>query len=192
MSKKTIPLPTSFWVYLSLTVLCCVLMFVNIRVVIALTGGKELTDFNTDERRIFRCFLIAEALTVVLCFFFAWKSGRLLKAGREAHFAQFRYTGIAPEDDLILWYDFSGYERAQIRERNGLFHLQVEEFDEKYLDGTWRLITVDSIYASLDDVKKALFFDYDFYCEENAELDSCGNEVYKPSEGEGKENEQGE
>lgn len=36
-----------------------------------------------------------------------------------------------------------------------------------------------SVYDNLEAVKKALFYECDFYCEENAELDKHGEETYK-------------
>lgn len=36
-----------------------------------------------------------------------------------------------------------------------------------------------SVYDNLEAVKKALFYECDFYCEENAELDKHGEEIYK-------------
>ena len=53
--------------YISIAV-CCVLMFVWIFVCMALTGGRETTEFTPTDDRIFAGFLIVEGVTlVVLC-----------------------------------------------------------------------------------------------------------------------------
>mgnify|MGYP003302518104 CR=1 FL=1 len=62
--------------------------------------------------------------------------------------------------------------------KNGdTFVLQVDVFDFK--TETWNALNSASIFNSLEDVKKTLYYDYDFYCTENAELDQRGDEVYK-------------
>ena len=47
-----------------------------------------------------------------------------------------------------------------------------------YCTGVWKSVGT-SIYDNLEAIKEALFYEYDFYCEENAELDKHGDEIYK-------------
>lgn len=49
----------------------------------------------------------------------------------------------------------------------------------RYPTGEWESFDVTSVYDNLEAVKKALFYECDFYCEENAELDKHGEEIYK-------------
>lgn len=43
----------------------------------------------------------------------------------------------------------------------------------------WQDFDSVSVYDSLEELKKALYFDFDFYCDENAELDEHGDEEFK-------------
>lgn len=54
--------------------------------------------------------------------------------------------------------------------------LNAQEYD--YCTGDWKSVGT-SIYDNLEAIKEALFYEYDFYCEENAELDKHGDEIYK-------------
>ena len=45
--------------------------------------------------------------------------------------------------------------------------------------GNWENCGGVSIYNSLEAVKKALFYEYDFSCEETAESDKFGDKIYK-------------
>ena len=57
------------------------------------------------------------------------------------------------------------------------FRLYVQEYDCH--TGNWESLGMISIYDNLEAIKEALFYEYDFYCEENAELDKHGDEIYK-------------
>ena len=45
--------------------------------------------------------------------------------------------------------------------------------------GNWETLSGVNVYDSLEALKKALFYECNFYCEENAELDKHGDEIYK-------------
>lgn len=57
------------------------------------------------------------------------------------------------------------------------FTLYVHEYDER--TGDWEKCGGVSIYDGLEAVKKSLFYEYDFYCEETAGSDKFGDEIYK-------------
>ena len=66
---------------------------------------------------------------------------------------------------------------ALILKQDDQFKLYVQDYDEH--TGNWETIGSVSVYDTLAAVKKALFYECDFYCEENAELDKYGDEIYK-------------
>ena len=98
----------------------------------------------------------------------------------ENYFEGFRYTGIKPGDYDYIWFDFSGTERAKIAKMNDVFYLYVEAFDCE--TETWDAVNTVSVYDSLEDVRKTLFYEFDFFCEENAAIDKHGDEVFKESQ----------
>ena len=56
--------------YLIPTLVAVVLMFVWIFVTVALTGGREISDFTDTDKMIFVGFLVVELLTVTAIIFF--------------------------------------------------------------------------------------------------------------------------
>ncbi len=88
-----------------------------------------------------------------------------------------KYIGIEPADYDYIWFDFANTERALISKHGGNFCLYVQEYD--YRTGCWENIDGPSIYDNLEAVKRTLFYEYDFYCSENAVLDKHGDEMYK-------------
>ncbi len=84
---------------------------------------------------------------------------------------------LSPVDYDYVWFDFENTERALILRQGDTFRLNVQEYN--YPTGDWESFDVTSVYDNLEAVKKALFYECDFYCEENAELDKYGDEIYK-------------
>lgn len=84
-------------------------------------------------------------------------------------------SGFAADYDYV-WVDFANTDRALILKQGDTFRLNVQEYD--YNTGNWESVGT-SIYDNLEAIKEALFYEYDFYCEENAELDKHGDEIYK-------------
>ena len=76
-----------------------------------------------------------------------------------------------------VWFDIEGGRRALVAEREGTYRLRVEEFEARAEE--WRAISGVSVFSSLPEVKRALFFDYDFACKENAVLDAHGDVVFR-------------
>ena len=87
-----------------------------------------------------------------------------------------KYSGIKPGDYDYVWFDFANIDRALILKQGDTFRLNAQEYD--YCTGDWKSVGT-SIYDNLEAIKEALFYEYDFYCEENAELDKHGDEIYK-------------
>ncbi|MBQ4561221.1 MAG: hypothetical protein IJA55_02680 [Clostridia bacterium] len=61
---------------LLITIILVVLMFVWIFITVALTGGREISDFTRTDKVIFACFGGVEILTLILCFVFGVRAGK--------------------------------------------------------------------------------------------------------------------
>lgn len=180
MKNQKFPLPTKYWIYVSLCAVMMVLLFVNIFVCAAITGGKELHEFGHSDWIHFAFFVISELLMGVLMFFFAIRAGRILNQKdiqKKTYYEQFKYDGIEPGEYDYVWFDFSGNARAKILKQGNSYLLYVEEFDEH--SENWIPVNTVSCFDSIDDAKKSLFYDFDFYCDENTTFDKHGDEEFK-------------
>lgn len=62
---------------LIITVILVSLMFLSIAVITIVTGGKDISDFNNNENKLFIGFIVFEVIDVICAFFFASKCGNL-------------------------------------------------------------------------------------------------------------------
>ena len=180
MNKQNSSLPKRYWLYLIICAILGVLLFVNIFATDGLTGDKGFRDFARRDWLYFALFIGSELILILLMFVFSVKSGKLYgiyQKQTEEHFAQYKYAGIDPGDYTYVWFDFSGIERAKISQRDNCFYLHVDDFDEKSC--TWSALGTVSVHSSMDEIKKYLFDECDFFCDANAILDKHGNEIYK-------------
>lgn len=184
MKNAKFPLPKKYWIYVFLAAVFAVLLFVNIFVTNGLTGEKEFWDFIAKDWFYFAAFLLTEIIIGFLMFFFSVQAGKMANNNQRQitkYYEQFRYSGIKPGDYTYIWFDYSGDERALILKDEDAFRLYIEEFDKKSEE--WRAVNAVSIYSSMDEIRKALFYEFDFFCEENAEMDEHGDEVFKENRG---------
>lgn len=159
--------------------ICSVLLFANIYRTDGWTGDKSFSEFADRDWLLLAIFLLEEILIIVVMFFFAFLLGRISKKRNVVIDAQWetdKYSGIKPGDYNYVWHDFSHTERALILKQGDNFILYVQEYDEHI--GNWRSLDDGQVFNSLKDIKKALFFEFDFYCKENAESDKYGEEIY--------------
>lgn len=79
--------------------------------------------------------------------------------------------------------DPAGKSRSSERDfystRQTLFEIGYRIYVIYERTGNWENCGGVSIYNSLEAVKKALFYEYDFSCEETAESDKFGDKIYK-------------
>ena len=68
-------------------------------------------------------------------------------------------------------------ERALILKQGNVYKLYVQEYNEQ--TGIWDSVDSVSVYDDLSKLKYALFYEFDFFCDENAELDKNGDELFK-------------
>lgn len=183
MKKAEFPFPKKYWIYVSVSGVFAILLFVNIFVTDGLTGEKEFGDFSQQDWCYFALFLLTEIVIALFMFLFAVKAGKLSVNRQkqiEHYFEGFRYIGIKPGDYDYVWFDFSGTERAKIAKLNDVFYLYIEAFDRK--TETWNAVNTVRVSDSLEAVRKILFYEFDFFCEENAAIDEHGDEIFKESQ----------
>ena len=176
---KRFPYPKRYWIYLIVVFICSVLLFVNIYRTVSWTGYKPFSEFSQRDWRLFFIFLIEEIIIIgVMLLFthFCFKINRNRNKEIVAQWEADKYSGIKPGDYDYVWFDFANTDRALILRQGDTFRLSVQEYD--YNTGDWKSVGT-SIYDNLEAIKEALFYEYDFYCDENAELDKHGDEIYK-------------
>ena len=88
-----------------------------------------------------------------------------------------KFLGIKPGDYDFVWFDFDMTERALILKQGNVYKLYVQEYNEQ--TGMWDSVDSVSVYDDLSKLKYALFYEFDFFCDENAELDKNGDELFK-------------
>ena len=81
--EKELKLPKRYWVYISIMAAFLILMFLNIFLTLALTGGKEISEFTETDRNIFLVFIISELIFLILAFVFALKGGKIVNQKNE-------------------------------------------------------------------------------------------------------------
>ena len=160
--------------------ICSILLIGNICRTDSRTGDKPFSEFSQCDWRLFFIFLIEEIIIIgVMLLFthFCFKINRNRNKEIVAQWEADKYSGIKPGDYDYVWFDFENTGRALILRQGDTFRLNVQEYN--YPTGEWESFDVTSVYDNLEAVKKALFYECDFYCEENAELDKHGEEIYK-------------
>ena len=180
MRRPKYPLPRRYWLYAALSVALAALLFVNVFVFDRWTGERELRAYERADWLRAGAFLLAEAALFILMLLFAQRAGKLFRrnsAQNAQHAEQFRLAGIRPGEYACVWFDIEGGRRALVAEREGTYRLCVEEFEARAEE--WRAVSGVSVFSSLPEVKRALFFDYGFACKENAVLDAHGDVVFR-------------
>lgn len=174
-------LPKRWYVYTAIEIIGILLFLLNIYRTDDWTGDKPFSEFTARDWTLLKIFLAEELVILAVVIVFMVLAYRVAKRRREER-KEFFYehsmmAGIKPGDYDDVWVDFSDSARALILKHGDAFRLYVEEYDER--TDEWIGVGGPSFYESLDDMKKALFYEYDFYCVANAVLDEHGNEVYK-------------
>lgn len=174
------PHPKRYWIYMGIILVCAILLFLNIFRVDARIGEKAFWEFAKQDWQLFIAFLIEELIIAGIIFLFSVMAGRIsIKRNKDivAQREKVKFLGIEPSEYDYIWFDFSYTERALILKQEGKFKLCVDE----YCDGSenWKCVSEACIYDDLSTLKKALFYEFDFFCEENAELDKHGDEIYR-------------
>lgn len=180
MKNKGFPFPKKYWIYLIFCVVFGILYFVNIFVTDGITGDKELWNYTQQDWYYFALFISTEALFILLIAFFATKAGKLISKRQEQlirYYEQFKFAEINHDDCEYLWFDFSGSMRARIVNPGNAYLLFVDSFDRK--TESWNPFISASVFRTLFEIKYALFYEFDFFCEENSVLDPHGKEIFR-------------
>lgn len=179
MRNTKFPLPKKYWACVILCLALGILLFA--KTFLFWPARLEKESFATLRSRIGAIlFLLTQVLLTALMFFLAKKAGKLLnkrdKQVRQS-FDQIKYAGITPGDFDYVWFDFSGDERAKIVTSGDAYYLYVESFDSK--TESWNPVNTVSVFPTLAEIKKSLFYEFDFFCEENTVLDFDGDEMFR-------------
>ena len=177
--NKRFPFPKRYWIYWIVVLICSILLIGNIYRTDGWTGDKPFSQFVQRDWQLLAIFLVEELIIASLLFLFvilACKISKRRNAEITEQWEKDKYLGINPGDYDYVWFDFANTERALILKQGEQFKLYVQEYDEH--TGNWESFSGVSVYDSLETVKKALFYECDFYCEENAELDKHGDETF--------------
>lgn len=78
----------------------------------------------------------------------------------KTHYASYQYQGIDPNDYEAVWFDSSNSERALISKAGDVYILEVQELNEK--EERWASVEVVHSIQSIDEIKKLLFYNFDF------------------------------
>ena len=178
--NKRFSFPKRYWVYLIIVLICSILLVGNIYRTDRWTGDKPFSEFVQRDWQLLAIFLVEELIIAGTMFLFVILVCKISKKRNAEITEQWeidKYLGVKPGEYDYVWFDFANTERALILKQSDQFKLYVQEYDEHI--GAWEFIGGISVYDSLEAVKKALFYECDFYCEANAELDKYGDEIYK-------------
>ena len=181
--NKRFPYPKRYWSYIIMAFICSILLIGNICRTDSRTGDKPFSEFSQRDWRLFFIFLIEEIIIIGVMLLFAYLCFKINRKRNKEIVAQWeadKYSGIKPGDYDYVWFDFENIERALILKKGDNFRLYVQECDDH--TGNWESVNGVSFYESLEAVKKVLFYEFDFYCNENADLDKHGDEIYKETE----------
>lgn len=178
--NRRFPLPKQYWIYVSICIVLGCLLFGNIFRTNSWTGDMPFSEFTQREWKLFVVFVIEELIIVLVMSVFSWLAGKIYKKREREMIAdreQNKFADINPGDYDYIWFDFSGVERALILKQNAIYVLNVHAYDDH--SGKWEDLEHTSTYMSFEKLKEDLFYEFDFYCEQNAELDKYGEAIYK-------------
>ena len=178
--NKRFPFPKRYWVYLCGTIVFGLLLILNIYRTDSWTGDKPFSEFASNDWNLFFIFILEEVLIFALMILFAFLGGRISRKRNDKIIEQWntdKYSGIKPGEYDYIWFDFDMTERALILKQGDVYKLYVQEYDER--TSMWGSVDSVSVYDDLSKLKYALFYEFDFFCEENAELDEHGDEMFK-------------
>lgn len=180
MPYKKFPRPKRFWLYFASFIVLYILLILDLFIVGKHIGDHELYEFTSQDWSWLIIGLLVGAVIAALTYFSACQEDKINAQQQEqiqTYLSQFKYAGISPDDYDFLWIDFGGLTRAIIRTSDNCYHLHLEEFNWK--TELWEPVPGVSVYSSMEELKRALFDDFGFCCEENTVFDKHGEEMFK-------------
>ena len=165
--------------YFLLILLCIVFLFANIFIMVFVTGEREFYEFTTQDKIFFAIFVIVEIIIALIMFFFAFKCLKISKQKADEQMAgflsQYKYAGANTKVYDYIWVNFKGTKRVLIQKQGEIYKLSLQKLHTN--NKPW--ITMNLFeYDSLCELNKDLFFNYHFYCDENARMDDEGKVTY--------------
>lgn len=176
MKKKTkAPLPKRYWFYVAICALLFFALFTSI-FHMAAAIPREIWEFTKEDWIIASRYLVLWIILAVIVFVLATRAGNIHIKHMAGKAEKYKYTCISPADYEHVWLDFYCDQRALIAVREGKFILTIQDFDDQA--EAWLPLESELEYDSLDAVKKALY-DFEFYCDANAEIDKYDEVSFK-------------
>lgn len=181
--NKRLPLPKRYWLYLIIVLVCMILLVGNIYRTDNWTGDKPFSEFSHQDWQLLIIFFVEEVIIATVMLLFAFLCRRLGKERNVVITVEWENNyldlGIKPGDYDYVWFNFAKTERAVIVKYQNTYNLFIHEFDKH--TAHWEYLSGLSVYDSLEAVKRALFYEFNFHCEENTVLDKNGNEIFRES-----------
>lgn len=157
--------------YLYVSLVCLILLFLNFLRTDSWTGDKPFSEFLARDWQLFTIFMIEETIIISVMLVFWWIGQKNIKKQKKLFLENWekdKYLGIKPGDYDYVWFDFSNTARALILRQDAKFKLYVQGYNEHARN--WEGFNCVGVYDSLEAVKIALFYECEFYCTANAEL----------------------
>lgn len=183
MKKTKFFYPARYWVYLVLIYALGALLIANIFLTDGWTGDKPFREYNGRDWGLSALFLLMEGSIVLLMVYVAAKSAKILsRMDRQiASYCKTCHAPLAPDECLAAeWFDFTGIQRATVTRKGETFFLRLDVFHCK--TGEWQVVAAGNAFASMAEIREALFCEYDFWGEENAITHKNGEVVFKEQE----------
>ena len=161
-----------------ISVVCSVLVVANFLITDICTEDKAFSEFEQRDWNIFIAFLCEEFLLISASVICAVVCGRITKKRNRALAAAWernKFEGISPTDYNYIWFNSFCDERALITEKDGKYALHLDMYDSE--TEKWNYDKEIRLFDSLQNVIKYLFYDCDFYCDENTEIGECGDDI---------------
>ena len=167
---KQSPIPERYWLYQIARIVCVFLLFFNFHRTDKWTGDKPFSEYGQWDWTLFIIFLVEELIIVGAIIVLTVLARRAATEGeinrRKAFSEEIMMMGIKPGDYHYVWFDRHHSARALVLKQDEVFKTYVEKYNSQ--TDEWVTINTVSVHGSLQDVKKSLFYDCFFYCDENA------------------------
>ena len=178
--KGKIFLSAQYWVCLAL-IYALALLIANVFLTDGWTGDKPFREYDEQDWGLFVLFLLMEGSIGFLMVYVAAKCAKMVARMNQqiASCCKTCHAPLAPDECLAAeWFDFTGIQRATVTRRN--IFLRLDVFHCK--TGEWQVVAAGNAFASIAEIREALFYEYDFWCEENASTYNKGEVAFKEQE----------
>lgn len=183
MKKTKFFYPARYWICLALIFVLSALLIANVFLTDAWTGDKPFREYDEQDWGLFVLFLLMEGAIALLMVYVAVKGAKMVARMNQqiASYCKTCHAPLAPDECLAAeWFDFTGIQRATVTRKGETFFLRLDVFHCK--TGEWQVVAAGNAFASMAEIREVLFYEYDFWCEENASTYNKGEVAFKEQE----------